>query len=186
LHRIVVVSEQLRHLVIELGEMVFDHAQFIERQLHQPPIHRMKIRARTEGVAQLLGRCPQSLIGQCGQRRRIRIAVADCVQHATCAGAQQIGHDTRYLDMGFLEERLQPILELHPAARDLVLAAHHGPPEPLLGVGNKTEGQFLRDQSLHQTFRIGKVSLSPAGSPIRLRLCKVQRRGSDRGCGLGP
>jgi hypothetical protein len=28
--------------------------QFIERQLRQPPIHRMKIRARTEGVAQLL------------------------------------------------------------------------------------------------------------------------------------
>lgn len=73
LHRSVMVSEQLRHLLIELREVVFDHAQFIERQLHQPPIHRMKIRhaPRTEGVAQLLGRCPQSLIGQCGQRGRI-------------------------------------------------------------------------------------------------------------------
>jgi hypothetical protein len=29
LHRIVVVSEQLRHLLIELGGVVFDHAQFI-------------------------------------------------------------------------------------------------------------------------------------------------------------
>jgi hypothetical protein len=47
----VVVSEQLGHLLIELGEVVFDQAQFIERQLHEPPIDRMKIRARTEGVA---------------------------------------------------------------------------------------------------------------------------------------
>ena len=44
LHRIVVVSEQLRHLLIELTEVVFDRPQFIERQLHQPPINRMKIR----------------------------------------------------------------------------------------------------------------------------------------------
>ena len=120
---------------------------------------------------------PQSLIGQSGQRRRIRFTVADGVQHATRAGAQQIGHDTRYLDVAFLEERLQPVVELHTAARDLVLAAHHGPPEPLLGVGHKTERQLLRDQALHQTFRIGKVSLAPAGSPIGLRLCEVQRAG---------
>ena len=60
LHRIVVVSEQLRHLLVELGEMVFDRPQFIERQLHQPPIDWMKIRARTEGVAQLSGRRPQA------------------------------------------------------------------------------------------------------------------------------
>jgi len=77
LHRIVVLTEQLRHLLIELGEVVFDRPQFIERQLHQPPIHRMKIRAPTEGVAQLLGRGSQSLIGECGQRRRIRFTVAD-------------------------------------------------------------------------------------------------------------
>ena len=101
LHRIVVVSEQLRHLLIELGEVVFDQAQFIECQLHQLPIHRMKIRARPEGVAQLLGCCPQSLIGQGGQRRRIRFTVADRMQHATRAGAQQVRHDTRDLDVGF-------------------------------------------------------------------------------------
>jgi hypothetical protein len=63
-----VVSERLRHLLVELGEVVFDHSQFIERQLHQPAIHRMKIRAGIEGVAQLLGRCSQSLVGQSGQR----------------------------------------------------------------------------------------------------------------------
>ena len=44
LHRIVVVSEQLRHLLIELTEVVFDRQQFVERQLHQPPINRMKVR----------------------------------------------------------------------------------------------------------------------------------------------
>jgi hypothetical protein len=40
----VVVSEQLRHLLIELTEVVFDRQQFVERQLHQPPINRMKVR----------------------------------------------------------------------------------------------------------------------------------------------
>ncbi len=44
LHRIVVVGEQLRHLLIELTEVVFDRPQFIERQLHQPPINRLNIR----------------------------------------------------------------------------------------------------------------------------------------------
>jgi hypothetical protein len=62
---------------------------------------------------------------------------------------------------------------LHAVASDLVLPAHHGPPEPLLGVGHKTEGQFLRDQALHQMFRVWEVSLPPAGGPIRLSLCKV-------------
>ena len=55
------------------------------------------------------------------------------------------------------------------------LPAHHGPPEPLLGVGHKTENQLLRDQALHQAFRVREVSLAPAGGPIRLGLRKVQR-----------
>jgi hypothetical protein len=79
--------------------------------------------------------------------------------------------------VGFLEERLQPIVELHAVASDLVLAAHHGPPKPLLDVGHKTKDQLLRDQALHQTFRVRKVSLPPAGGPIGLGLCKVQRAG---------
>ena len=56
----VVVREQLRHLLIELCKLVFDEAEFVERQLHQPPIDWMKIRARPEGVAQLIGRRPQA------------------------------------------------------------------------------------------------------------------------------
>jgi hypothetical protein len=51
-HRIVVVREQLRHLLIELGELLFDEAEFVECQLQQPPIDWMKIRTRTEGVVQ--------------------------------------------------------------------------------------------------------------------------------------
>jgi hypothetical protein len=41
--------------------------------------------------------------------------ISDRLQHATCASAEQIGYDTRYRDMRFLEERLQPIVELHAA-----------------------------------------------------------------------
>jgi hypothetical protein len=48
----------------------------------------------------------------------------------------------------FLEEGLQPILELHAIARDLVFATHHGAPEPLLGVGHKAQGEFLGDEAL--------------------------------------
>ena len=58
LHRVMMVSEQLRHLLIELDEVIFDHAQFVQRQLHQSPVHRVEIRARAERVAQLLRRCP--------------------------------------------------------------------------------------------------------------------------------
>jgi hypothetical protein len=46
--------------------------------------------AHAPKASRTFGRCTQSLIGQCGQRRRIRFTVADSVQHATCAGAQQI------------------------------------------------------------------------------------------------
>jgi hypothetical protein len=71
------------------------------------------------------------------------------VQHATGADAQQVRDDTRYLDVRFLEEGLQPILELHAIAGDLVLAAHHGAPEPLIGVGHEAQDQFLRDETFH-------------------------------------
>jgi hypothetical protein len=77
--------------LIELCEVVFDHAQFFEGELHEPPIHRVEIGARAKGVAQLVGY------------------------------------------VGFLEERLQPVVQLDAAARDLVLASHHRAPQPLLG-----------------------------------------------------
>lgn len=66
-------------------------------------------------------------------------------------------------------------------ARDLVLASHHGPPEPLLGVGHNAQGQFLCDQALHEAFGIWKISLPSTGPAIRLRLCEMERAGHRRG-----
>jgi len=54
------VTEELRHLLIELGKVVFDHAQFFQRELHQSPIHRVEIGALAKGIAQLIGRRPQA------------------------------------------------------------------------------------------------------------------------------
>ena len=90
--------------------------------------------------------------------------------------------DTRLdtFDVRFLEQGLQPILELHAIAGHLVLAAHYGAPEPLLGVGHEAQGEFLRDQTFHQPLRIGEVLLASAGSPIRLRLGEMERAREPR------
>jgi hypothetical protein len=60
--RVVMVTEDLRHLLIELRKMVFDHAQFFQRELHQSPIHRVEIGTRAKGIAQLVGRRPQARV----------------------------------------------------------------------------------------------------------------------------
>jgi hypothetical protein len=44
---------------------------------------------------------------------RIRFAVRQRLQHATGTDAEQISHEARHLDVRFLEQRFQPILELH-------------------------------------------------------------------------
>src|SRR4029077_5153346 len=49
--RVMMVTEELRHLLIELSKVVFDHAQFFQCELHQSPIHRVQIDARAEGIA---------------------------------------------------------------------------------------------------------------------------------------
>jgi hypothetical protein len=45
------LCEELRHLVIELGEVILDQSQFFERQLHEPAIDgvqgRTKLRSRS-------------------------------------------------------------------------------------------------------------------------------------------
>ena len=149
--------------------------QLFQRELQQPTVDRMQRRARLEGIAQLRRRRAQARVRQRRQGDGIRLAIRQRLQHASCAGAQQIRDEAGQLDVRFLEQRLQPVVELHAVARDLVLAPHHGPPEPLLGVGHETQGQLLRDQALHQPFRIRKVLLPPAGATIRLRLCKMER-----------
>jgi hypothetical protein len=50
--------------------------------------------------------------------------------------------------VGFLEERLQPIVELHAVASDLVLPAHHGPPEPLLDLVHVNRRDVVRHRPL--------------------------------------
>ena len=54
LHRIMMCSKEVRHLLIELVQVVLDQSQFFERQLQEPAIHGIQRCARTEGVAQLL------------------------------------------------------------------------------------------------------------------------------------
>ncbi len=72
--------------------------------------------------------------------------------------------------MRFLEQRLQPILELHAITGDLVLARRITVRQSRCSVGHKAQGQLLRHQAFHQPLGVGKVPLTPAGSPIRLRL----------------
>ena len=78
------------------------------------------------------------------------------------------------LDMRFLKQRFQSVVQLHAVARDLALAAHHRPPEPLLRVRHKTRGELLGHQALHQSFGIRKVPFAPAGTTIGLGLRKVK------------
>jgi hypothetical protein len=111
--------------LIELTELILDQSQFLQRQLQQSPIYGMKIRPRTESGAQLVGRCAQALVRQCGQGRRIRLAVGECLEHAACVGTQQIGDETRELDVRFFEQRLQSVVELDAVARDLILASRN-------------------------------------------------------------
>jgi hypothetical protein len=47
-------SREVRHLLIELAEVVLDQAQFVQRQLQEPAIHGIQRRARTEGIGQLV------------------------------------------------------------------------------------------------------------------------------------
>ena len=98
----------------------------------------------------------------------------------------RVRHDTRELDVGFFEQSLQPVVELHAVARDLVLAAHHGPPEPLLGVGHKTKVSSCATKRFTRRSASGKSLLAPAGAPIRLRVCKVQRAGDRARIGSRP
>jgi hypothetical protein len=54
--RVMMLTEEVRHLLVELRKVVFDHAQIVQRELHEPLIHRVEIGARAKDIAQLLGR----------------------------------------------------------------------------------------------------------------------------------
>jgi hypothetical protein len=186
LHGRVMISEQIGHLLIELVEMVGDHAELFERVLHQLSVDRVQGRTGAQGIAQLLRRRAEARGGERGQRRGIGLAVSQRLQHAARADAQQIGDETRELDVRFFEQRFQAVLQLDAVERDLVLAPHHGPPEPLLDVGYKAQGQLLSDQPLHQSLRIGEISPAPTGPPVGLRLGEMQRARHPRGAHARP
>ena len=128
----------------------------------------------------MLGRGTQARGRECREGGRIGFTVRQRLQHAAGADAEQVRHEAGHLDVRFLEQGLQPILELHAIAGDLVLAAHHGAPEPLLGVGHEAQGELLRDQAFHQPLRIGEILLAPAASTIRLRLGEMERAREPR------
>ena len=129
----------------------------------EPPVDGMEVRAGAERVTQLVGCRAQTPTGQPRERRRIRFSIRERLQHAPSTGAEQIRHEARHLNVRLLEQALQAVLKLHPVARDLVLPAHHGPPEPLLRVGHKAQRQLLRHQPLHQPFGIREISLPSRG-----------------------
>ena len=154
--------EQIGHLLIELTEMILDHAQFFEGEFQQRG-NRMQRRTRLEGIAQLLGGGTQAR----GRERRegggIGFAVRQRLQHAAGTDAEQVRHEAGHFDVRFLEERFQPAVELHAVPSDLVLAPHYRPPQPLFHVRHKAQGEFLRDQAFHHRSASGKSFFRPPG-----------------------
>jgi hypothetical protein len=64
------------------------------------------------------------------------------------------------------EQRLQPVLQLHAAAGQLMFAAHHRAPQPLLDIGHETERQLLGDQPFHQPLRVCEIARPPARASV--------------------
>src|SRR5439155_8196851 len=58
--------------------------------------------------------------------------------------------------------------------RQLIFVTRYRPPQTLLPIGNKAQGQLTGDQPLHQAFGVGEVVLAPPRSPVRLRLRQMQ------------
>ena len=81
--------------------------------------------------------------------------------------------------MRFFEEGFEPVLKLDAITGQLIAAPHDRPPQPLLGVGDKTEREFLRDEALHQAFGIGEVLLPSADTTIRLGLGEIEMAGQS-------
>jgi hypothetical protein len=88
----------------------------------------MQVRARAQRIGQRFGRGAQPLVGEGGHGGGIGRPLGDRLQHPPRARPQQIGHQTRELDVHFLEQRFEPILQLHAATGQLILAARHRAP----------------------------------------------------------
>ena len=61
--------------MIELAEMLLDHAQFFQCQFQQPTIHGMQRRARAQGVGQLSGCRAEALVSERRHGGRVRFAI---------------------------------------------------------------------------------------------------------------
>jgi hypothetical protein len=81
----------------------------------------MQRRTRLEGIAQLLGRGTQARGREYRKGSRIGFAVRQRLQHAAGTDAEQVRHEAGHLDVRFLEQGLQPILQLYVGARQVSL-----------------------------------------------------------------
>jgi len=159
--------------LIKLAQLLGDEIQFGQRQVQEPAIHGMERHASAQRVGQVVRRGAQALIGQRGDHHRIGATVRDGLQHATGTDTQEIRHDNRELEMRFLQQALESVVQLDAVARELIPTTHHRAPESLLGVGHEAQDQFLRHEAFHQAFGIGKILLPSDEATIRLRMREV-------------
>src|SRR5215472_14742007 len=76
--------------------------------------------------------------------------------------------------MRFFQRCFQLILQMGFVRRPLIPCTCKCPPKSLFGIGHEAQSQLLGDQSLHQTFRIPKVFLSPTSSAVGQRLRQME------------
>lgn len=115
----------------------------------------MQVGTRGQRIRQRRRCRAEPLVSEGRHRNGIRRALSDRLEHAAGARSEQIGHQTRELDVHLFEERLEPILELHPVTGQLILAACHRAPQPPRRIGHETQREFAGDQASHQALGIG-------------------------------
>ena len=104
----------------------------------------MEIAAGVQRVAPLIGCGVQPWAAQRGDGGRVRSPIRHGTPQAASAEPQQIRHQARHFDVGFLEQAFQAVPKLHPRASDLILATRHCPPQPLAHIRHQAEDQFMR------------------------------------------
>jgi len=115
-------AKQGRELLVELLHVRLQEVQFRERHREQPAVEGRHIRRSPEGIARLLRRGMQPRAAECGDRGRIGLARGDGAEHPPRTRAAQVRHQRGHLDVRFLEEGLEAILQLHPIPCQLTLA----------------------------------------------------------------
>jgi hypothetical protein len=126
------------------------------------------------------------MISQGGQRPGVGGPVGQRFEQPPGAHAEEVRDQARELEGGLFQQRLQPVLELDPGARQLDLRAGHRPPQALLGRGYEAQDQLLGDQPLHQPFGVREVALAPPSRAVRSRVRQVQGAGHRAGPGPRP